>query len=78
MQDFDRTGGKRDSIRGGHTQSSVCTRTQGEGAVTPPPRRLNQTYLVVLEGLLQRWGVAVAYHGDRDTGSRISEKYSLA
>ena len=40
-------------------------------------RRLNQTYLLVLEGLLQRWGAAVAHHGDKDTGSRSSEKYSL-
>ena len=35
MQDFDRTGGNRDSTLGGHTQHSVCIRTQGEGAVTP-------------------------------------------
>ena len=35
LQDFDRTGGNRDSTLGGHTQSSVCIRTQGEGAVTP-------------------------------------------
>ena len=42
-----------------------------------PHRRLNQTYLLVLEGLLQRWGVAVAHHRDKDTGSRSSGKYSL-
>ena len=35
MQDFDRTGGNRDSTLGGHPQSSVCIRTQGEGAMTP-------------------------------------------
>ena len=35
LQDFDRTGGNRDSTLGGHTQSSVCIRTQGKGAVTP-------------------------------------------
>ena len=35
MQDFDRTGGNRDSILGGHTQSSGCIRTQAEGVVTP-------------------------------------------
>ena len=28
LQDFDRTGGKRDSTLGGHTQSSVCIGTQ--------------------------------------------------
>ena len=35
LQDFDTTVGNRDSILGGHTQSNVRTRTQGEGAVTP-------------------------------------------
>ena len=35
MQDFSRTGGNKDSTLGGHTQSSVCIRTQGEGEVTP-------------------------------------------
>ena len=35
MQNFDKTGGNRDSTLGGHTQNSVHTRTQGEGAVTP-------------------------------------------
>ena len=32
-------------------------------------RGLNQTYLWLLEGLLQRCGLAVAHRGDRDTGS---------
>ena len=67
MQDFNRTGGNRDSTLGGHTQSSVCIGTQGK----------EQTYLLVLEGLLQRWEVAVAHRGDKDTGSRSSGKYSL-
>ena len=31
--------------------------------------------LLVLEGLLQRLGVAVAHHGDKDTGSTSSGKY---
>ena len=35
LQDFDRTGGNKDSTLGGHTKSSVLIRTQGEGAVTP-------------------------------------------
>ena len=30
LQDFDRTGGNRDSTLGGHTQSSVHTGTQGK------------------------------------------------
>ena len=76
MQDFDRTGGNRDSTLGGNTQSSVYIRTQREGVMTA--RRLNQTYVLVLEGLLQRWGAAVAHRRDKDTGSRSCEKYSLA
>ena len=43
-----------------------------------PHRRLYQTNLLVLEGLLQRQGVAAAHSGDKDTGSRSSGKYSLA
>ena len=35
LQDFNRTGENRDSTLGGHTQSNVHIRTQGEGAVTP-------------------------------------------
>ena len=75
VQDFDRTGARRDSTLGGHTQSSVCIGTQGKEQWTQ--ERLNQTYLLVLEGLLQRWGMAVAHRGDKDTGSRSSGKYSL-
>ena len=40
-------------------------------------RKLNQTYLLVLEGLLWRWGVAVAHRGDGDTGSGSFWGYSL-
>ena len=77
MQDFDRTGGKRDdSTLGGHTQNSVCIGTQGKEQW--PHRRLNQTYLLVLEGLLQRWGVALSHCEDKDTGSISSGKYFLA
>ena len=36
-----------------------------------------QTYLLVLEGLLQRWGVAMAQSGDKSTGSSSSGEYSL-
>ena len=76
LQDSDRTGGNRDSTLGGHTQSSVCTRTQGKEQW--PHRTLSQTYLLVLEGLLQRRGVALSHPEDKDTGSRYSGKYSLA
>ena len=76
MQDSDRTGGNRDSTLGGHTQSSVHIGTQGKEQW--PQGRLNQTYLLVLEGLLHRQGVAVSHCEDKDTGSRSSGEYSLA
>ncbi|KAJ8785712.1 hypothetical protein J1605_006975 [Eschrichtius robustus] len=41
-------------------------------------KTLSATQLLVLESLLQRRGVAVAYQGDKDTGSRSSGKYFLA
>ena len=41
-----------------------------------PHRRLNQTYLLVVEHLLQRRGVAVTHCRDKDTGSRSSGKYT--
>ena len=75
LQDFDRSRGNRDSTLGGHTQSSVCIRTQGKEQW--PHRRLKQTYLLVLEGRLWRQGAAVAHHRDKDTHSRSSGKYSL-
>ena len=41
-------------------------------------KRLGQTYLLLLEGLLQRQGLAVVHCGDKDTGSSSTGKYSLA
>ena len=76
LQDFNRTGWNRDSTLGGHKHSSVCIGTQGKEQW--PHRRMNQTYLLVLEGLLQRRGVAVSHSEDKDTGSRSSGKHSLA
>ena len=76
LQSFDRTWGSGDSTLGGHTQSTVSIRTQGRERW--PHGRLKQTYLLVLEGLLQRQEVAVAYGGDKDTGGRSSGKCSLA
>ena len=76
LQNFDRTGGNRDSTVGGHTQSSVCIGTQGKEQW--PHRRLNRTYLLVLEGSLQRQGMAVAHREDKDTSNRSPGKYSLA
>ena len=49
MEDFDRTGGNGNSTLGGHTQSNVHTGIQGKEC--SPHRRVNQTYLLVLEGL---------------------------
>ena len=59
------------------THKVVCT-WGPRGKEQWPHRRLNQTYLLVLEGLLQRRVVAVAHHRNKDTGSRNSGKYSLA
>ena len=69
LQDFGRTGGNRDSTLGGHTQSSVCVGTQGKEQW--PHRRLNQTYLLVLEGLLQRQEAAVAHQGTRTLAAEV-------
>ena len=59
------------------THKVVCT-LGPRGKEQCSHRRLNHTYQLVLEGLLQRWGAAVAHCGDKDTGSRSSGKYSLA
>ena len=39
---------------------------------------ISVVHLLVLEGLPQRQGAAVAQREDKDTGSRSSRKYSLA
>ena len=71
LQEFHRTGGNRNSTRGrAHTRSHVH---QDPGKKQRPHNRLGQTYLLVLEGLLQRREAAVAHCGDKDTG-----EYSLA
>ena len=59
------------------THKVVCT-SGPRGKEEWPHRRLNQTSLLVLGGLLQRRGVAVAHCEDKDTGSISSGKYSLA
>ena len=40
-------------------------------------KRLGQTYLLVLEGLLQRREATVAHCGDKNTGSSSSGEFSL-
>lgn len=42
-----------------------------------PWKRLDQTYLLISEGLLWRQGAAVAHCRDKDTGSGTSWEYSL-
>ena len=66
LQAFQRTGGNRDSSLGGYEQKLVHTKTQRRGTMTP--WRLNQSYLLVLEGLLWRRGSAGAHHRDGGTG----------
>ena len=58
------------------THKVVCA--SGPRGRSSDPIGLNETYLLVLEGLLQRRGVAVSHREDKDTGSRSSGKYSLA
>ena len=59
------------------THKLVCA-SGPRGKEQWPHRRLNQIYLLVLEGLLQRQGMSVAHREDKDTGSKSSGKYSLA
>ena len=59
------------------THKVVCA-SAPRGKEQWPHRRLNQTYLLVLEGLLQRRGVAVAHSRDGNAGSGSSGKCSLA
>ena len=53
--------GETDSSLGGHKQNLAGTKIQRKGAVTP--RKLNQNYMLVLEGLLWRPGSAGAATG---------------
>lgn len=46
----------------------LCT-PEPKGKQQWPHKRLNQAYLLILEGLLQRQGVAEAHLGDKDSGS---------
>ena len=59
------------------THKVVCASGPGRRS-SDPTGELNQNYLLVLEGLLQRWGAVVAHHRNKDTGSRSSGKYFLA
>ena len=67
LQDFHRRGGNRDSSLGG--RNKILHAPIPRGKEQWPHRRLNQSYLLVLEGLLWRYGSAKAYHRDGGTGS---------
>ena len=51
------------------------TRTQGKKWW--PHKKLGQNYLLVLEGLQWRWGMAVAHCRDKNGSGRSSGEYSL-
>ena len=53
------------------THKVVCA-SGPRGRSSDPPRRQNQTYLLVLEGALQRQGVSMAHRGsDKDTAAEV-------
>ena len=58
------------------THKVVCM--SGPRGRSSDPIGLNLTYLLVLECLPQRLGVAVSHCEDKDSGSRSSGKYYLA
>lgn len=53
----------------------MCNRTQGK--IQWNHKRLGQTHLLVLEGLLQRWAAAVTHCSDKYSRSSGSGKYSV-
>ena len=71
LQDFHRTGGNRDSSLGGHNKILHAPRPRGKEQW--PHRRLNQSHLLVLEGLLWRCGSARAYHRDGALAAAVLE-----
>ena len=59
-QKLHRTGANRDFTPGGVTRGFMCTGSHGKAGTH---KNLGQTYLQVLEGLLGKQGMAVAYCG---------------
>ena len=57
--------GNRDYTFGGHKQNLLCSKPRGKEQW--PHRRLNETYLLVLEGLPWRCGSVEACHGKGGT-----------
>ena len=75
-QEFHRTRGNRNFILGGNILSLIHISTLGKKQWSH--KRLGQTYLASIEGLLQRWEVSVAHCGNQDIGSDSSGEYALA
>jgi len=67
--------GETDSSLGGHKQTLVHTKTQGKEQCLH--RRLNQNYLLELEGLLWRHGLEGAHHGDRGTDNSSLGRFPM-
>ena len=72
LKKFHRIEKNRNSTLGGHTKDLMHTRTQGKKQWHP--RRLGQTYLLVLESLLLWWRVAIVHCRYKDTGRGNSSK----
>ena len=68
--------GNRDYTFGGHKQNLMCSKPRGKEQW--PHRRLNETYLLVLEGLPWRCRSVEACHGAGGTGSSSPGRGSLA
>ena len=66
--------GKREFNLGGHKQNLIPTKTQERSS---DHRRLNQNYLLVLEGLLWRCWSAGVHRRDKGTGSSILGRLPL-
>ena len=62
---------EKDFTFGGQKQNFSCTKTWGKEQW--PQARLNQTYLLVSDGLLWKHGSAVAHHGDEALAAAVLE-----
>ena len=61
----------------GRAQTKSRMHQDPEERSRDPPRKLNQIYLLVLEGLMWRHWSAVAHCRDRGTGSNSPERGPL-
>ena len=60
------------------THKVVCASGPRGRSSDPIETEPHRDYLLVLEGVLQRQGVALSHREDKDTGSRSSGKNTLA